>query len=98
MSDNMIIRGVGGTMFSGPEAVRLFQAMALRTGLQLYSRTGMLPSRGYTPGKMLAAAGAFTGKKYGRGTMPNCKAAADDLTIWIDATKAMMPVVDEAQG
>lgn len=56
----------GGTTFIG-EGVTVFAMIALAAGLELYARSGVIPNRNYTPMRMLAAAGSYTGRKFKRG-------------------------------
>lgn len=77
------------TGYVGKDAVELFRAIAIRGGLQMYAKCGMIPNRGWTITKMLAAAGGVTHKKYRRG---QAQLAADDLTKWIDTMRAALPV------
>src|SRR4051812_28662227 len=84
----------GGTCFEGRDGVALFRAIALRSGLRLYAKTGMRPNRMWTPTAMLQAATGYTGQKYRRGQHEK---AAADLTLWIDAMRAAIPVVVEGQ-
>ena len=49
------------TMFVGKSGVDTFRAIALRSGLSLYAKTGMKPNRAWTPTKMLKVAGTITG-------------------------------------
>jgi hypothetical protein len=87
--DSEIIAGKGGITFAGPDAVALYRAMALRSGLGLYAKTGMRPNREWTPTAMLKAAGGICGKTYKRGQYEQ---AAADLTQWIEAMKSALPV------
>lgn len=80
----------GGTAFVGPDAVALFRARTIASGLKLYAKTGMTPNRAWTISAMLKAAGKITGQTYKRGT---AEQAAADLTIWADAMTAAIPVV-----
>ena len=89
MSNSEIITSAGGTTFAGPDAVALFRAMALKSGLKLYARTGMRPNRAWTPTAMLRTAAAITHKTYKRGEFEK---AADDLHIWIETMKSALPV------
>lgn len=87
----MIKCGPGGTAFVGRDAVALFRATALASGLRLYAKSGMVPNRAWTPTAMLRAAGAITGKTYKRGQHT---LAADDLKTWADAMTAALPIVE----
>jgi hypothetical protein len=89
MNDSEIKTGPGGTTFAGPDAVALFRATSLASGLRLYAKTGMKPNRAWTPSAMLHAAGAITGKRYKRGQHQQ---AADDLKVWADTMAAALPV------
>lgn len=72
----------GAVVCSGRPAVEVFRAKTLATGLRLYAKTGMLPSRAYTPTNMLKAAEAITGTKFKRGQHEQ---AAQALTEWANA-------------
>lgn len=95
MSNNSYIEVTQGsaTTFSGPDAVRLYRAVMLRSAINLHDRTGMLPNRMFTPTNMLIAAGQITGKAYKRGKVGRAAAMAD-LTAWINAMQSALPVVD----
>lgn len=80
----------GSTSFTG-EAVSLFRVMQIKSSIRLHRDTGMIPTRGVTITRMLTMAGEITGKKYKRG---HHDAAINDLTVWIEAAKASMPIVD----
>lgn len=80
----------GAISFVGKDAVRLFQATALASGLRLYARSGMKPNRAWTPTAMLKLASSFTGKAYKRGAY---LAAAEDVKAWADAMAATLPKV-----
>ena len=82
--------GAGGVSFNGPDAVRLFQAMSLRSGLRLYANTGMKPNSAWTPKNMMALASSITGKTYKARAY---KEAVADLDAWIATMKAALPVV-----
>lgn len=97
MNDSYI--EVGGenapTVWAGPDATRLFAAIALATALDLYARRRLLVNRNYTPTKMLAAAGRLCGKTYRRGQHAE---AWLDVRQWVNAMKAAMPVLDAREG
>ena len=65
MSQNAIegIEG-GGTAFVGRKAVAVFQYTVVASGLRMYARTGMKPSRQWTPAAMMAKASELTGKVF----------------------------------
>lgn len=80
---NATITNVGGaTVCAGRDAVEVFRANALASGIRLYAKTKMLPNRMWTPTNMLKAAGSITGKTYKRGQYEQ---AAIDLKAWADA-------------
>ena len=87
--ESEIIHSAGGVTFAGPDAVALFRATTLWSGLRLYARSRIKPNRAWTPTAMLKAAGQITGKVYKRGQY---ETAAADLRIWIDTMKAALPV------
>lgn len=89
IEESKIVYGAGGTAFVGPDAVALFRAAALWSGLRLYARSRIKPNRAWTPTAMLKAAGQITGKTYKRGQY---ETAAADLKIWMDTMKAALPV------
>ena len=91
MTDSYISTGSGGTCFSGPDAMRLFDAIALRSGIKLLEK-GVKPARGWTMKLALLRVGDFTGKRY---TRSQCYNAIDDLTIWIETMRAALPVVQQ---
>lgn len=78
------------TTFVGRDGVGLFQAIALKSGLGLYRKTGIKPNQAWTPTAMLAAAGHITGHKYKRGQFLQAEA---DLQAWIDAMRCALPVL-----
>jgi hypothetical protein len=78
------------TTFVGPDATELFRAMALRGALGMWATHKIIPTRGVTITRMLKMTSEITQKPYKRG---EARAAARDLTTWIDAMKAAMPIV-----
>ena len=86
----------GSMSFIGYDAVKLHQAMTLRSALKLYARTGIIPFRGANPlTGMLQVATQFTKKKYRR-SKQGAQEAADDMHQWVEAMKAAMPITYEA--
>lgn len=77
------------TVYSGPDATRYFAVKVLRSSINLYLKTGMIPTRGVTISRMLAIAGQTTGKTYKRGQ--GCAAIAD-LDTWLATMRAALPV------
>jgi hypothetical protein len=70
------------TSFTGTPAVNTYQAIALKSAIKIYAKTGMKVNRAYTPTAMLATAGKITGAVYKRGQYD---AAVAGLQTWIDA-------------
>ena len=68
----------------GPQAVDLYQAMALVGALKRYVLPVMPPTRGMTVNRMMAIASRFTGKKYRYG---QARTAAADIQTWVDGVK-----------
>jgi hypothetical protein len=83
------------TTFVGPDATQLFAVTALRGAIGLYMKTRMQVNRAYTPSAMRAAATRITGKPYKRTELAK---AHDDLTTWIGAMKAALPIVPNGPG
>ena len=81
----------GGTTFTG-DAIHLYRAVTLKGAIKLHRDHGMIPTRGMTITKLFGIAQQITGKKYKRGQHD---AAIQDLTVWIDAANASMPIIDQ---
>jgi hypothetical protein len=80
----------GITSYDGPDAVALFRATLLRRSLQLYAKTGMIPTRGVTITVMLGHAAALCGKpRYKRTQVAQ---AIEDVNKWILAMQCAIPV------
>lgn len=94
MTDSYVNLHDAGTTYAGPDATKLFAAITVRSGINLYLKTGLKPSRAYTPTNMSAFVSNITGKTYKRGKGGLAQAAAD-LGLWIEAMKCAMPVVDD---
>jgi predicted transcriptional regulator of viral defense system len=92
MSDSQVIISKGSVTYSGPDAVSLFQAIALRSAMKLNAATGLLPRRGFTKTVMLSHVTRLTGKDY---RVRDFDKAIADLHQWIEAMKAAMPVVQQ---
>ncbi len=82
MSNSIQVRPDGGASFTGPKAVEVFQATAVRVALDHYKPGFPLMHRTYTLSNMLAYATARTGKQYARGAA-GARKAAKDLSVWI---------------
>lgn len=75
--------------FVGPDAIALYRALIIEKAIRLYVKTGLKPSRMYTPTAMLKAASSITSKQYRRGDLLK---AADDIRTWSDTMRAGMQV------
>lgn len=69
------------TSFVGPAGVNTFVAIALKSGISIYAKTGMKPNRQWTPTKMLAKATEITGQRFKRGQFQLAILALQD---WIE--------------
>ena len=94
-NSEVVLHASGGTTFAGPDAMKLFKAITLRSAIRMHQRSGMIPTRGVTITKMFALAGEFTAKRYKRGEHEQALA---DLDVWIATMKAAMPITDERGG
>jgi hypothetical protein len=62
----------------------MYQALAIKSALQIYLNTGHRVNRAYTPSAMVKTASKITGKSF---KPRDYKAAIDALKEWIDAEK-----------
>jgi hypothetical protein len=92
--DSYIHHTSGGTTYSGPDAVRLQQAITLRSAIKLYRACGVIPTRGMGIVNMLKLATSITGKPYKR---THAAQAEVDLHIWIETMKSALPIFQEDQ-
>jgi hypothetical protein len=69
------------TTFVGAPGVSTYQAMVLKSALNMYASCGMRPNRMWTPTRMLALAGSITGQKFKRGKYTE---AAEALAEWLE--------------
>ena len=92
--DSFIKHTSSGPMFVGPDAVRLQQAITLRSAIKMYvmSSGQIIPTRGMGITKMLALAGTITGKTYKRTQTTQAQA---DLHIWIETMKSALPIFSQ---
>lgn len=77
--------------FVGPDAVALFRAATIASGLEMYGKHRIQPNRNWTPKNMLAAATGITKKTYKRGEYLK---ASEDVKLWVKKMKAAIPVLD----
>ena len=92
--DSYISHSAGGTTYSGPDAVRLQQAITLRSAIKLYRACGVIPTRGMGIVNMLKLATTITSKTYKRTQSAQAEA---DLHIWIETMKSALPIFQEDQ-
>ena len=92
--DSYISHSAGGTTYSGPDAIRLQQAITLRSAIKMYvmSSGQIIPTRGMGITKMLKLAGGVTGKTYKR---TQTAEAQQDLHIWIETMKSALPIFQQ---
>lgn len=86
-----IVLSAAGTMFSGPDAIHLFQAITLRSALKM-AKAGIRINRHTKTTDLLKMAKLYTGKTYKRGQFDQ---ARDDLKIWIDTMRSAIPITIE---
>ena len=81
--------------YVGEDATRLAAAIILRSAIEMWRKSGIIPTRGMTIRRMLDRASHVTGKTYGppRGVR-GASLAEQHLTLWIEAMRASMPVVE----
>ncbi len=87
-----IVRTDGGTSYVGKDAVSMFRTRMLVSALRMYSKSGMIATRGLTPTKMLKLATEITRKPYKRGEY---LVAADDLQEHAETLLLSLPVTDK---
>lgn len=92
--DSFISHSPSGTTFCGPDAIRLQQAITLRSAIKMYIASGgqIIPTRGMGITKMLALTSTITGKKYKRSQIAE---AQQDLHIWIETMKSALPIFQQ---
>ncbi len=94
MTESIIRRSAGATSYVGPDAVELYRVALLRASIEMHRSTGIIPARGIGITKLFRMAGAVTGKTYRR---KDHERAVADLTQWIEAMKAAIPVEREGE-
>jgi len=95
--DSFISHSPSGTLFSGPDAIRLQQAITLRSAIKMYVRSGgqIISTRGMGITKMLKLASSITGLSYKR---TQTEDAMRDLHIWIETMKSALPIFEEPEA
>lgn len=79
----------------GAIAMRALQAGMIARALRTYQKSGLLPTRGYTPTKMLAAASDLTGIKFKRGEYER---AAQACLLAQETNEQILAIVRETPG
>ena len=77
--------------YEGPDAIQLFRVNQIRTALRGL-KIGLMPTRGVGKKRVLEMAGEISGKHY---KLNQIDTAITDLTSWIEAAKASMPILDQ---
>jgi hypothetical protein len=95
INDSYVEVNSTGTIFVGKDAINLFRAITLANAIDLYIKTGLIPTRNVTGPKMLALAREYTNVVYKRGQYAQ---AVAELRRWIAVMKLAMPAtVDGVQ-
>lgn len=89
MTSEIILHSSGAISFLGGDSIELFRALTLRNHLALYTKTKLIPTRGFGIRKMLSLATQFTGNSYKTSQISD---AIYDLTIWIETMRSALPV------
>ena len=91
MKDEIVHHKGGGVTFAGENAVRVVAATALASSLALYAQTGILPTRGVTLTRMLAAARNYLPDTKFPRTRFGAQMAAEALADWSLKMRATIP-------
>lgn len=70
--------------FSGPNGINTYLAIALKTALSAYLRSGLIMNRKWKLGAMLRLAGEYTGECY-KLSRAGAEQALHDIGEWIEA-------------
>jgi hypothetical protein len=92
IDDSKVVIGAMGTIYSGADAVSLYQAMALRAAMRLYAKTGIVPTRGFGKKKMVEQVNLITKSDY---ATKDFVKAFDHLNIFVEQLKSSIPVEAE---
>ena len=74
-----------GRIYSGRQAVGVFQAKVLLGSLKLYAKTGIIPTRGVGIKRMMALASEIAGKPF-KASKRDIPAACEALELMIAAS------------
>lgn len=93
-NDSYVVQDAGkARAFVGPDAVELASVRMLRSSLVLWKKTKLIPTRGWTITRMLAACHKYTGKKYTRNQIDEAVVGLDN---WLATMSVALPVVDSS--
>ncbi len=81
----MTIQNNNGVQIASENGVQIFVALAVKSAISLYLKTGMQANRAYTPKNMRAFVTRLTGKTYKASELQK---AHDDLAALIETAKA----------
>ena len=79
--------------YVGKDATELYRVNLLKVSIKLWSKTGMMPTRGVGIKKMLKMAEVYTGRKY---KTSEAAQAVDDLHNWVTCMISALPI-DEVE-
>ena len=77
------------TSYVGRDATELYRVNMIKVSIRLWTKTGMLPTRGIGIRKMLKMAEVYTGRKY---KTSEASQAVDDLHNWVTCMVSAMPI------
>ena len=87
-----------GVTFVGPDATRLYQAIALKHAINFYlSSNGLRMTRMLGPTLMAKSVSSLTHKNYTSGKR-GLAIAVKDLDQWIEAMKAAIPLITDSDS
>ena len=92
MEDSHIVYSKGrgeAVSYVGKDATELFRVNMLKASIRLWTKTGMMPTRGIGIKKMLAMATVYTGRKY---KTSEAAQAVDDLHNWVTCMVSALPI------
>lgn len=92
MEDSHIVYSKGrgeAISYVGKDATELFRVSMLKASIRLWTKTGMMPTRGIGIKKMLAMATVYTGRKY---KTSEAAQAVDDLHNWVTCMVSALPI------
>lgn len=77
------------TSYVGRDATELYRVNMIKVSIRLWTKTGMMPTRGIGIKKMLKMAEVYTGRKY---KTSEAAQAVDDLHNWVTCMVSAMPI------